>query len=189
MTWPTDGGTPRWRSPQARIEGPSLSRKNSESAVMARKNTRPESALRPSASPLSRCETAALTESLPSFFAFSAPDELTPASLSQLASVSLASERWPSMLVSSPVMPVEDQDEQTDADGDDAEQHEGGAQAARKATPLEPADDRRRHGRDDRGGDDRGDDHLGQRHEPDRTDKEQRHADQQPGGESDVAQP
>ena len=83
-----------WRSPHARISGPSLSRKIRLSAVMARKKTSDESSSNPPATPCSSVLTAPLAAELASDLALSALLGSTPRSLSQPAIVSCASERW-----------------------------------------------------------------------------------------------
>ncbi len=58
----TGAGTPKWRSPHARMIGPSFSRKNRLSAVSARKNASDESALTPAARPPSSAPTTDVAE-------------------------------------------------------------------------------------------------------------------------------
>jgi hypothetical protein len=79
----TGAGIPMWRSVQARITGPSLSRKNRLSAVNERKTASEASALTPVATPFSSAWNALLTVVLASSEALCAWPALTPASCSQ----------------------------------------------------------------------------------------------------------
>ena len=102
----TSAGTPEWLSTQARILGPSESRKIRLSAVSTRKKTSDESSPTTTARPLSSAPALSLTPLLASDFAASALLGSRPRSLSQPAIVSLALSRWPVMLLLSPVIPV-----------------------------------------------------------------------------------
>ena len=79
----TGAGTPMWRSPHARMVGPSLSRKNRLSAVSARKNASDDSALIPVARPPSSAWTTDVDELPASEVALPALFELIPRSCSQ----------------------------------------------------------------------------------------------------------
>ena len=88
--WATSTGTPAWRSAQARIAGPSFSRKKRLRAVSARKNTIPERSLMPAPRPWSSAFTEALAEALALSLASFAVVGSTPRSSSQPSIVLLA---------------------------------------------------------------------------------------------------
>src|SRR5215207_3359003 len=95
MMCATGAGTPMWRSPQARMVGPSLSRKNRLSAVSARKNASDDSALIPVATPPRSAWKIDVAELLVSDVALAALPELIPRSCSQPWIVLWADCRWP----------------------------------------------------------------------------------------------
>ncbi len=105
--WATGMGRPMWRSPQARIFGPSASRKSRLSVVIARKKTSDESSLdAASARPFSRTLTESLAVELACCFASLAVLGSTPRSCSQPWIVFLASPRCAFRSPVSLVMPA-----------------------------------------------------------------------------------
>src|SRR3954454_17678349 len=94
MRWATGGGTPRCRSPHARIWWPSLSRKNRLRRASERNTASEERLFSAPPMPCSSCGTAVPIAVDASCLALSAALSLTPASPAQPASVSLASARW-----------------------------------------------------------------------------------------------
>ncbi len=94
-----------WPSTHRRIWGPSLSRKNRLSAVIARKNASEESFEIPASTPSRSAWVASLTPALASCLAWSAFEGSRPRSLSQPVIVSCAEERWPPIELDSPVIP------------------------------------------------------------------------------------
>src|SRR5689334_6302331 len=99
IVFATGCGTPRWRSTQARIVGPSLSRKNSASAVKESANASEAIPWIPCTMPCVRVLSDDDVDELTSEFALLADDESTPALSSQLwalAAAALASDLiWP----------------------------------------------------------------------------------------------
>ena len=90
----TATGKPRWRSPQALIMGPSLSRKIRLSSMNERNTTSDVSALIPAPSPFSKAWNASLEDELALSLAFCAVSLSIPRSCSHPWTLSAACWRF-----------------------------------------------------------------------------------------------
>ena len=178
-----------WLSPQARIVGPSLSRKKRLRIVIARKKASEESLPMPSSRPPIRAE--ALSLGAPAELILGAvglaaveAEVLEPAADRVLGRGEVAGDA-----ARLPVDADDDGIRHERAGRDDPEHQQYGSRGARDPMGVEPGDDRRADRRHDGGDDHRDRDHLGHRQQPDQGGEQQHRADEQPGHQPDVPQP
>ena len=177
-----------WRSAQARMIGPSLSRKKRLSAVKVAKIASEANASIPVPTPLISVWNAELTPALASSPAPCALPELTPASWSQPCAFCTAPCRLPSSFCAWSVIPSRTSRAMPAAAQQERDEHQRGGRGARHV-PRELPDDRGEHRRDDRRRDDGDDDRVDEREQPHRAAEQHEDADDQPREDAEVAHP
>jgi hypothetical protein len=147
----TASGTPRWRSPQALIRGPSLTRKKRLSAVKARNTASDASALMPVSRPSMSARKPSLTDELASSLALRAVCALTPRSSSQPLDLVGRVLEVAGQAAALAADAGEDQHAERQAEHDVQHEHQHRASRARHPPALQVADERREYRCEDRG--------------------------------------